>query len=725
VQRFFVYSVIAALAAGIGFGSGLVLVGGQATAEKTAVITVYANEPQGTIDPLIFGHFTEETLTSYEGGISSELLFNRKFEMPEERKPADSTFIGTGSGWEPVVLNGSVTLVQDLTVFYSPSCSQRITHGGGNVPAGIQQGGYQYVSTHMSPHQHLSNPFHFRPGERYRVRLAIKNKDLHGAVYVALGESYQKTVAKQTFPFTGGEDWKVYQCELVPSAEATNGKFMVYIDSPGTVWIDSVSMVRADLDEDGFRKDALEVTRRFLPTCIRWPGGCFVSDYHWQDGIGPVDQRPARLNRSWTAYTTNDVGMDEFVALCRKLGAEPYICVNADTASPEEVAALVEYCNGDRNTRWGSVRARNGNPRPYRIKTWNVGNEDYLTSLGGRRGKVYAQDFQAYARAMRAVDPSIELVAVGTFDFPRVPSDNPFHKFLRYAVDWNPEALPLLGRDMTYYSIHHYEPSNAVRGLSPKEITYAALASADDLAGKLDELHAEMDRYMGKRVPIALDEWAVWYPKEALGDKVPLPEGVKSAAEFGFHGTFLTLRDALAEAPVYNLMQRRPKDFALASRTLLYAYGLGLVGIGRDQVVASPSALMLALYATRERCQSLRMEAQGPTFGAPAKGMFRGAKAAPCLDVSARLRPDGKTAELFVVNRNQDDDLETMIEWRGKAAKGSIVVDTLNAASLGEWNSFKEPDRVKIVHSQAKVEGDRFHYRFPAHSVTKLTVRVQ
>jgi len=548
---------------------------------------------------------------------------------------------------------------------------------------------------------------------------------VRGAVYVALGESYQKMVAKQAFAFAGGEDWEVYQCELTPSAEVTNGKFMVYIDSPGTVWIDSVSMVRADLDEDGFRKDALEMTRRFLPTCIRWPGGCFVSDYHWQDGIGPVDQRPARLNRSWTAYTTNDVGIDEFVALCRKLGAEPYVCVNTDTAAPEEVAALVEYCNGNRNTRWGRVRAQNGHPRPNGIKTWNVGNEDYLTSLGGRRGKVYAQDFQAYARAMRAVDPSIELVPVGTFDFPRVPSDNPFHKFLRYTVDWNSEALPLLAPAMTYYSIHHYEPSNAVRGLSPQEITYGALASAEDLAVKLDELQLEMDRYMGKRVPIALDEWAVWYPKEALGDKVPLPEGIKSPIELGLHGTFLTLRDALVEAPVYNLMQRRPKDFALANRTLLYVYGLGLVGIGRDQVVASPSALMLALYATRERCQSLRTDVQSPTFDVAAKPMFRGAKGAAYLDVSARLRPDGKTAELFAVNRNQDADLEAVIEWRGKAATGPIAIDTLNAASLGAWNSFKEPDRVKIVHTEAQAEANNLPYRFPAHSITKLTVHVQ
>jgi hypothetical protein len=214
-----------------------------------------------------------------------------------------------------------VTLVLDKRVYYSPTQSQRITYSGGMTPAGIQQKGYRYVMPHVSARQRIDDPFWFKPAEHYRVRLAIKNRDLQGSVYVALGESYLKPVAQHAFRFSGGEDWEVYQCELTPSAEARDGRFMIYVDSPGTIWVDSVSMVREDLDDGGFRKYVLELTKRFKPTSIRWPGGWFVSDYHWQDGIGPVDQRPARLNRAWLGYTTNDVVIDEFVALCRKLNA--------------------------------------------------------------------------------------------------------------------------------------------------------------------------------------------------------------------------------------------------------------------------------------------------------------------------------------------------------------------------------------------------------------------
>jgi alpha-N-arabinofuranosidase len=340
----------------------------RAEKERAAEITVHLSETLGTIDPRIFGHYTEETLSSYEGGISSQMLVNRKFGMPEERDINNFLFTGTGAGWEPLAIRSHVTLVLDQAVYFSAPQSQRITHTGGDEPAGIQQKGYRYVMPHITPQQRVAAPFRFRPGERYHARLAIKNQDLKGAVHVALGESYQKEVASHTFQFRGKEDWKVYECILRPSAETRDGKFLVYINAPGTVWIDSVSLVREDLDDEGFRRDALELTRRVKPTSLRWPGGWFVSDYHWQDGLGPLDRRPSRQNRAWLGYTTNDVGVDEFILLCRKLRARPFICMNVGTGTPEEAAALVEYCNGSAQSKWGRLRAVYGHAEPYGVK---------------------------------------------------------------------------------------------------------------------------------------------------------------------------------------------------------------------------------------------------------------------------------------------------------------------------------------------------------------------
>jgi len=184
--------------------------------------------------------------------------------------------------------------------------------------------------------------------------------------------------------------------------------------------VDSVSLIREDLDDGGFRRDALEITRRMNPTSIRWPGGWFVSDYDWKHGIGPIDKRPVDQNRAWNGWVSNDVGIDEFLELCRKVKAEPYVCVNAGTGTPQDAAALVQRVKG-------------------RVKDWNIGNEEYLPTLGGTSGAVYGSRYREFAKAMRAVDPSINLVPVGAFDLQPglVVPDNLMYKFMRFMIDWN------------------------------------------------------------------------------------------------------------------------------------------------------------------------------------------------------------------------------------------------------------------------------------------------
>jgi len=696
-------------------------------AANSAVVAVHADRLMGPINLRIFGQYTEETLTSFDGGVSSQLLFNRKFEMPEPRDAQNFLFKGTSEGWDPIALDTGVTLVLDRDVYYSPSQSQRITSAGGETPAGIQQRGLCYVLPQFLTSQHIDDPFRFLPGERYKVRLSIKNQDLSGAVHVALGESYRKPVASHDFQFSSSKDWEVYACELAPQSEVNNGRFMVYIDSPGTIWVDSVSMVHADFDDGGFRKDVLELTGRLKPSCIRWPGGWFVSDYHWQDGIGPVDRRPARLNRAWMAYTANDVGVDEYLKLCNKVGAEPYICVNVGTGTPEEAAALVEYVNGAPDTRWGRVRAENGHSDPYRAKVWNVGNEEWLPTLGGTKGSLYAKRFDAYAKAMRAVDSSIELVAVGAFDIAKgiIPPDSPAHTILRYLIDWNQQVLPVASMAMNEYSVHHYSPEDDVQGLSAAEMNRAAMVSAEDLSGKIDRLHKQMKDFdpAGKIYPVALDEWAVNLPKNPPeGVSVKPPEGVQDPKMIGLYGSVLSLRDAVAEAAVYNLMQRYPKDFGLSTRTIIYAYTLGLIGIRRDRAIVTPPALSVELFATRDQCQSLETTVEGPTFDVAPKGGYLGAKNANLVDVSARLHPDGKTVAVFIVNRDIENDIAGKVLVSGGVVSKPADLAVVSSQNLLEWNSFSEPERVKIQHTQIPVENNELRCLLPAHSISRLTI---
>jgi alpha-L-arabinofuranosidase len=693
-----------------------------------ATVTIHSDRPLGMIDPNIYGHFTEETLTSYEGGVSSEMLFNRKFEVPEERDVHRPWMTGVAAGWEPITLDGNVTLLVDKSVYYSPSQAERITNQSAGI-AGIQQRGYRVVMTHVSPKNRLEAPFYFRTGEHYKVRLAVKNQDLHGKLHVALGKSVADSVAEQTIDLKGGEAWAVYRLELVCRGDESDGRFMIYTDSPGTIWVDSASLVRADLDDGGLRKDVMAATLRLKPGNVRWPGGWFVSDYHWKDGIGAVDKRPAVLSRVWNTYTNNDIGVDEYLRLCESVGAEPYIVVNVGTGSAEEAAELVEYVNGDVKTKWGGIRAQNGHPTPYRVRLWNVGNEEYLPNLGATSASAYAKNFMAYSTAMRSVDPTIKLVAVGAFEIPEaaIPQQNPVHVVLRYGFDWGKQFLPAAGKDADYYAIHYYEPGDSVHDqVAANDFNRASMVIAEDLSRKLQPVLAIMD-HQGKRIPIALDEWSLKMPDNLPTDDVPeLPAELKSAERLGLYGPVVTLLQAVGEAGVYNLMQRRPADFGLSSLTILYAYSIGIIGIDRDRAVTSPVGLMLELFSTHDHCLSLQTDVEGPTFDAPRVGDFAEVKGAGVIDTSARVHSDGKSLDVFVVNRDLSREMEVSFEFPGKKVHSDVEVSTLASPKLSDWNTFDQPNRVKLAVSASPAEHSIVFARtFPPHSVSRVSLELE
>ena len=151
---------------------------------------------------------------------------------------------------------------------------------------------------------------------------------------------------------------------------------------------------------------------------LRWPGGNFVSGYHWVDGIGPRDERPRKIELAWGSEESNRFGTDEFIEYCRALGAEPYICINMGTGTLDEAQAWVEYCNGTGNTYWANRRRANGHPEPYGVRYWGLGNEMYgAWQIGSMSAEEYVHAARRYARIMLRTDPTIELVSCGQLGF--------------------------------------------------------------------------------------------------------------------------------------------------------------------------------------------------------------------------------------------------------------------------------------------------------------------
>jgi alpha-L-arabinofuranosidase len=198
-------------------------------------------------------------------------------------------------------------------------------------------------------------------------------------------------------------------------------------------------------DDRGFRKDVLGLLRDLRLGVLRWPGGNFVSNYHWADGIGPKDARPRRPELAWGGEESNRFGTDEYLAYCEELGTDPYICLNMGTGTLEEALAWVEYCNSAGRTSWASRRRANGRDEPWRVIYWGLGNEMYGDwQVGAYSAEEYVREATRWARAIRMLDPQAKLVSCG----------------MNGWNDWDRVVIDGLASIVDYHSLHIYTGSD-------------------------------------------------------------------------------------------------------------------------------------------------------------------------------------------------------------------------------------------------------------------------
>ena len=199
-------------------------------------------------------------------------------------------------------------------------------------------------------------------------------------------------------------------------------------------------------DENGFRGDVLQKVRQMGVTAVRYPGGNFVSNYDWRDGIGPVEKRPRKRDLAWKSIETNEVGLDEFMKWADAAEVAPIYAVNLGTKGIEEALAVLEYCNMETGTYYSNLRAANGHEKPYGIKTWCLGNEmDGDWQIGHKTAEEYGRIAYETGKAMKILDPSIELVACGSS-----MSTNPTFG------DWEQTVLEHCYPCLDYISLHQY-----------------------------------------------------------------------------------------------------------------------------------------------------------------------------------------------------------------------------------------------------------------------------
>ncbi len=355
--------------------------------------TIDASKIGEPVTPLIFGGYMEPATTR----VWAEMLNDRKFAHvitnapPPKVNPFFRRFMG--QPWKPVGPEGSVEMdtVQPFVGAHSPRIQL-----AGSSPRGIQQGGLGVAG-----------------GKSYEGRIYLKgNPDAKVEVRLVWGSGLGDS---QTVPISSlSAEYRKFPLKFTPTTDTENARLEIVGTGSGTFHVGTVSLMPAD-NVEGFHSGMIKLYKEAGFKMAKWPGGNFVSAYDWRDGIGDRDKRPPRPQPMWSnRIEPNDVGIHEFIAFCRLLGAEPYLAINSGFGDARDAADEVEYCNGSTDTRLGKLRADNGQPEPFNIRLWCIGNEMYGPwQFGHMSLNQYWVKHNYIVRAMKAVDPNIKVTVSG------------------------------------------------------------------------------------------------------------------------------------------------------------------------------------------------------------------------------------------------------------------------------------------------------------------------
>lgn len=425
-------------------------------------------------------------------------------------------------------------------------------------------------------------------------------------------------------------------------------------------------------DEEGFRADVLDALRRLDMTVMRYPGGNFVSGYHWQNGVGPRAARPTVREPAWQSLEPNRFGTDEYIRLCRKMEWTPMLTVNLGTGTPEEAADWVEYCNCPPGTRYADLRVANGNRQAHAVKLWCLGNEmDGDWQLGHVPAHEYAIRAQQAAKLMKDADKSIELVVCGSCGVG-MPT----------YMEWDRQALEYFGtlHRPDYISLHRYVSNPD--GNTPN---YLAVTNAIDR--QIEEIDVacrfvqakHRDR---KRTFLCFDEWNAWTAASS--------QGVADDGKFPRHlaEVSYTLEDALVVAGFLHSFIRHADMVKIANLAQIVNVIAPVMTRG-DRLFIQSIFHPFAMFSKRRQGDALRVFLNGPSYEAKEHGP------AAYVDASAIL--DGRQLKVFLTNRSLAETAEVRIALADGAIAACASAELLTGPGAAALNSFENDQAVKAA----------------------------
>ena len=458
-------------------------------------------------------------------------------------------------------------------------------------------------------------------------------------------------------------------------------------------------------DAEGFRGDVLELVRELGVSTIRYPGGNFVSGYRWEDGIGPREERPRRLDLAWHSTETNEIGLDEFAGWIRKAGSELMYAVNLGTRGIQHALDVLEYANVPSGTFWSDKRIQNGQTEPHDIRMWCLGNEmDGPWQLGHSTPEEYGRLAVKTAKAMRQVDPDLELVVCGSSS-AHMPTFG----------EWERIVLEETYDEVDFISCHaYYEP----RG----DDFESFLASAVDMDRFIESVVATADhvkalRRSDKTLNISFDEWNVWY--QSRYNEV---EKITDASEWPIAPRLLEDSYSVMDAVVFgnlliSLLRHADRVTAASLAQLVNVIAPIMTepgGIAWKQTTFFPFALTSKLA----RGQSLEVRLQAPTYTSAVYGEVS------LVDAVATREEETGATSIFLVNRSLTEEVTVDVDI---SRLGDVAIDlaqTLHDDDIHARNTLEDPERVGLKENTSATIADRvMTITLPSVSWTAVTVR--
>jgi len=438
---------------------------------------------------------------------------------------------------------------------------------------------------------------------------------------------------------------------------------------------------------------------------LRWPGGNFVSGYHWEDGVGPVERRPTKPNYAWGSVEPNLFGTDEFVAFCQAVGCEPMICVNAGDGTPEEAARWIEYCNGAADSPMGRLRAANGHLDPFNVRHWEVGNElwgrwqfHWTTATGN------VDRYRRFAKAMLAADPAIRLYACGAPVF--------------WGKAWNDTLIAGLGPELRSITDHPLIGGNVALTADPTEVFRDFMAVPGVLESKWAALRGDLARGGAREPRLAVTELQVFAHLGPRGDpNLPVRLMRENLPAQG------SITEALYDILIYHAAVRLQPFVEIITHSATVNHGGGLRK-ERERVYANPCHYAQATFAAFAEATPVGITIEAPAQSAPlVLPELRNVTQAcefKAVDALAALAPNGDLL-LSLVNGTMSPVALT-VELNGFSSAAEATVNSLSADTPWAGNSLERPHAIEPQLTTASLRTAGLALELKPCSVTQVRV---